>query len=137
MIRGTMETPAWRALSPIAQALYPWLKLEWKGVDNNNNGKIRLSVRQAANCLGVSINTASKAFQDLQAKGFIKVNEIARLGSGGNAKGHSYYLMELRHTLHNDAGESASQQAFRKWSKDKDFPVIKAATNNPKGRNGK
>jgi hypothetical protein len=28
MIRNTMNTEAWRALSPCAQALYPWLKLE-------------------------------------------------------------------------------------------------------------
>ena len=137
MIRSTMETPAWRALPPTAQALYPWLKLEWKGPDNNNNGKIRLSTRQAAKRLGVSINTVAKAFHELQAKGFIKVNEVASLGSGGNAKGHSYYLMELRHKIFEDAGESPSRQMFRDWQEGKEVPVIKAATNNPKGRNGK
>lgn len=31
MIRNVMETPAWRALSPTAQSLYLWIKLEWKG----------------------------------------------------------------------------------------------------------
>ena len=55
LVRNTMETPAWRALRPTAQALYPWLKLEWRGPQNNNNGNIRLSVRQAADRLGVGI----------------------------------------------------------------------------------
>jgi len=137
MIRSTMTTKAWRALSPTAQALYPWLKLEWKGADYCNNGKIRLSVRQAAECLGVSINTASNAFHDLQAKGFIKVNQTARLGSGGNATGHSYYLMELRHTVYREGGEAKSTKMFYDWREGQDFPVVKAATNNPKGRNGK
>ena len=53
MIRTTMEAPAWRALSTTAQALYPWIKLEWRGPKANNNGKIRLSVRDAARRLGV------------------------------------------------------------------------------------
>ena len=44
----TLDTPAWRALSTAAQALYPWLVMEFKGKNYNNNGKIRLSVRQAA-----------------------------------------------------------------------------------------
>ncbi|MEM9130159.1 MAG: hypothetical protein AAGA97_10620 [Pseudomonadota bacterium] len=48
MRREFMEEPAWRALSPTAQALYPWLRLEWKGADFRNNGKIRLSVKRAA-----------------------------------------------------------------------------------------
>ena len=48
LTRRMMETPAWKALSPTAQALYPWLKFEFKGPKFNNNGKINLSVRQAA-----------------------------------------------------------------------------------------
>ena len=48
LIRVTMETPAWRALSSTAQALYPWLKLEWRGPQNNNNGRISLAVSTAS-----------------------------------------------------------------------------------------
>ena len=63
-----MQYPAWCALSPNAQALYQWLKMECKGPKANNNGKISLSVRQAAKCVGVSNDTAAKAFHELQAK---------------------------------------------------------------------
>ena len=39
MVRTVMQTEAWRSLSPTAQALYPWVKFEWHGPKNNNNGK--------------------------------------------------------------------------------------------------
>lgn len=95
MIRNTMETQAWAALSTTAQAIYPFLKLEWRGPDANNNGRIRLSVRQAAAKIGVGVNTAARGFQDLQAKGFIVVKTKGALGVDGEARGPSYELTEL------------------------------------------
>ena len=73
IILRTINTNAWRDLPTKSQSLYMWLKLEWKGDKYNNNGKIALSCRQAANKMGVSINTAATAFRELQAKGFIVV----------------------------------------------------------------
>ena len=35
---ATMQCPAWRALTPYAQRLYPWLLLEWKGPTVTNTG---------------------------------------------------------------------------------------------------
>lgn len=129
MVRSTMETPAWRALKPVAQALYPWLKLEWRGPQNNNNGKICLSVRQAAECLGVGINTASRAFHELQAKGFIVVTQHARLGIKGQATCAAYELTELA-LPH---GEKTGRRLYRQWQPEGDFPVHKAFAHNPKG----
>ena len=134
LLRNTMEEPAWKALSPIAQALYPWLKLEWRGPNNNNNGKIRFSVRQAVKCLGVSQNTAAKAFHDLQAKGFIIVTEPARLGLSGDAKSPAFEITELK-TLALDKIDG--RKLYTEWRKGHDFPVHKSAANNPKGINGK
>ncbi len=134
LIRDTMEEPAWRALSTTAQSLYPWLKLEWRGPDFNNNGKIRLSIRQAADRMGVGINTVSRAFHDLQAKGFIVVTEPARLGLGGHAKPPAYELTELK-LSHSDA--IGGRKLYRDWRKGQDFPVHKSMTNNPSGKNGK
>jgi len=134
MLRHTMEEPAWRALSSTAQALYPWLKLEWHGADKNNNGKIRLSVRQAAERLGVrSVNTAAAAFQDLQAKGFIVQTEHACLGVEGAAKAPAYELTELKLPLSQGDG----RKLYRDWRPGRDFPVQKAVANNPIGWNGK
>ena len=95
MVRAMMETAAWRSLSTAAQSLYVWLKLEWHGSGFNNNGKIRLSVRQAAFKIGVSRNTAARAFHELQAKGFIVITKHARLGVNGQATRPAFELTEL------------------------------------------
>lgn len=132
MIRPTMEEPAWRALSTTAQALYPWLKLEWRGPRANNNGKIRLSTRQAAERLGnVSPSTVSRAFQELQAKGFIVMTEHARLGIEGAACSPAFEITELKMP----ASDRDGRKLYRDWRPGKDFPVHRANANNPHGRN--
>lgn len=130
MLRATMVEPAWRALSSKAQALYPWLKLEWKGPQNNNNGSIRLSVRQAATLLGIGRDGAAAAFHDLQAKGFIVVTELSALGSEGSAKGSSFEITELPLPTRIEG-----RKLYRSWKRSADFPVAKAHANNPAGRN--
>lgn len=129
MIRSTMDTPAWRALSPIAQALYPWLKLEWRGPKANNNGSITLSVRQAAERVGCGINTAARAFHDLQAKGFAVVKRPAQLGVKGQATAPTFELTELAMP-----GEGVRpRKLYADWREGGDFPVQKAAMHNPNG----
>lgn len=134
MVRNMMDEPAWRALSSTAQALYPWLRLEWHGVDKNNNGRIFLSVRQAAERLGVSYNTAAKGFRELQAKGFIAVTRPPKLGTSGVASSPHFELTEISlPTAHGEAG----RRLYKHWSDGSDFPVVKAPTHNPNGVNGK
>ena len=134
MVRSTMEEPAWRALTPVAQALYPWLKLEWRGPQNNNNGKIRMSVRQAAECLGINMKTAARGFHDLQAKGFLYVTEPARLGFGGDAKSPSYEITEIALP---HAEKNGGRKLYKEWREGADYPVHKATSHNPQGSNGK
>ncbi len=134
LVRNMMETHAWRALSPTAQALYPWIRLEWRGPKANNNGKLRLSVRQAAQKMGVSINTAARAFHDLQAKGFLVVIKPARLGLGGEAKSPEFELTELGRP---GAETPSGRKLYQDWRKGADYPVAKTQANNPKGANGK
>jgi hypothetical protein len=134
MIRSTMNTLAWRSLSVHAQALYPWLKLEWKGPKANNNGKITMSVRKAADLLNCSRKTAAGAFHDLQAKGFIVITRQACLGGDGSAKSPTYELTELLRPI--DKGERHDgQKLFLEWRPGHDFEVAKARTNNPTGTN--
>jgi len=134
LVRNMMSTPAWKALSPTAQALYPWVRFEWRGPHANNNGKLRLSVRQAAECLGCNIKTAARAFHDLQAKGFLVVTEPARLGLTGEAKSPAYELTELG-LQHTD--KPYGRRLYLEWRLGGDFAVHKAAANNPTGANGK
>ncbi|MGP9804502.1 hypothetical protein [Paracoccus sp. NSM] len=133
MIRNTMETPAWRALSTTAQALYPWLKMEWKGPQANNNGKISLPVREAAKALGVNLKTAGRAFHDLQAKGFIVLTSFGRMGTEGKGAPPTYELTELA----TPGGEGhAGSKLYLHWQEGHDFPVRAHAPSNPTGRNG-
>lgn len=134
LIRNHMETPAWRALSPVAQALYPWLKFEWRGPDANNNGRIRFSVRQASEALGVALNTAARAFHDLQRCGFIVVTEEAHLGMNGAAKSPAFEITELPLPT---AQRPEGRKLFKQWKPGCDFPVLRAVPHNPTGRNGK
>ena len=142
--RKTMERPAWRALSPTAQALYPWFKMEWKGPRANNNGRIRLSVRQAAKCIGVSRDTAAKAIHELQKKGWIVVYRQGALGVEGEARGHEYELTEIalpptlvRKADYKAGMEPRPRDLYVHWREGKDYPVAKVRTNNPMGRNGR
>jgi hypothetical protein len=131
MVRPTMQTDAWRALSTTAQALYPWLKFEWHGPKANNNGKLRLSVRQAAECLGCNPKTAARAFHDLQAKGFIVQTEAACLGINGEAKSPAYEITEIALPT-----EKSGRCLYKSWHPSREFPVAVTASNNPSGRNG-
>ena len=133
MVRSMMETPAWRALSPVAQALYVWFKFEWKGPKANNNGKIRLSVRQAAKALGVTPDTAARGIHDLQAKGFLVMTEMPSLGIEGVAKSPAFELTEI--TLPSSEKHDG-RKLYKDWRPGGDYPVPKVASNNPEGRNG-
>ena len=132
--RTLMETPAWRALGPVAQALYPWLKLEWHGPKANNNGKIQFSNRQAGACMGCNEKTAGKAFHQLQAKGFIVQKVGAVLGTAGSGEAPHYELTEIEMP---GATTKGGRRLYQQWSEGNDCPVIKAQTNNPNGLNGK
>lgn len=130
LILRTVLSPAWSALPTVAQAIYPFLKFEWRGSRNNNNGKISLSYRQAAERLGVNKNTAQKGFHELQAKGFIVVTSFGALGVEGEARGPTYEITELAMP-----GAHVGRNLFLKWRAGQDLDVQKHTTNNPAGRN--
>lgn len=123
-----IDTPAWRALSLSAQALFPWLIMEFKGAEFNNNGQISLSVRQAAERMGVARDTAAKAFRDLQAKGFIVVKRGASLGVEGHGKCPEYEITFIA-TLHKEASK-----LYLDWSEDEEFPIFAHPVKNPTGK---
>jgi len=66
-----LRSPAWKSLSAPAQALYVHISMRYRG-HGSNNGRIPLSVRQAALALHVGIKAAWLAFRQLQDRGFIE-----------------------------------------------------------------
>lgn len=129
MHHSTMDAPAWRALSLAARCLYLELR-RVAGIDMSRNGNVFLSVRDAAVRLGCNRELAGKAFDDLQAKGFIRPREIGRLGIEGKGRATQWLLTEL--------GTSANptpEKAFLKWALGHDFPVTKGPAPRHKKQN--
>lgn len=133
MLRSTMEAPAWRALSSTAQALYVWIKMEWRGPKANNNGRIALPVRMAADRLGCSKDAAARAFHDLQAKGFLVLMEHGRMGTEGKGAPPLYQLTELAMP---GAEKHSGSKLYQRWEEGCDFAVRAHSPANPTGRNG-
>ena len=64
-----METDAWKVLSANARAVYLQIGLRYNGF---NNGRLALSVRDAAKECGLARNTAGRCFKELIDCGFIE-----------------------------------------------------------------
>jgi hypothetical protein len=63
-----LRSAAWKHLMPNDRALY--VELKW-AYDGRNNGRIGLSIRQAADALNIGKNAVAASFASLQEKGFI------------------------------------------------------------------
>ena len=118
--RKLLSTPAWQSLSTKAQMLYIWLRFEWKGLKANNNGKISLSYRQAAKKLGICVNSAMRAFHELQAKGFIVVTEKGSLGVAGSARSPRYELTEIEVPQ-----KGCARVLYLHWKEGSDYEIVR------------
>lgn len=117
MLHGTMDSPAWLALTPYAKALYPFLKRR-AGYGGSNNGSVTCSVREAAAYLGAHRDTATKALRELQQKGFVVAVRIGCLGVNGEGKATTWRLTEI-----GTPANSRPTKEFLQWSEGNDFPV--------------
>ncbi|GLQ25782.1 helix-turn-helix domain-containing protein [Sulfitobacter pacificus] len=63
-----LKSPAWRSLS--GAAVKVWLELHTR-YNGSNNGKLHLSMSEAAEILGLGKATIKRAFDELEAKGFL------------------------------------------------------------------
>jgi hypothetical protein len=114
-----LDCPAYKALPPLARCVY-WHLHRLAGFSGEKNGEVFYSVRNAADDHGVANNTANRAFDDLQAKGFIVPERIGHLGIEGQGKATTWRLT----TFPIVAGRLPSKD-FEKWSEGNDFPVAK------------
>ena len=64
-----LKSLAWRSLKPVHRALYIELAMRFNG---SNNGEIALSVRDGARLIRAGKDTISRAFRELETKGFIR-----------------------------------------------------------------
>ena len=64
-----LDSPAWLSLTAQARTVYIEIARRYTGT---NNGDISLSVREAVLFCRIAKDTATKAIQELQEKGFIR-----------------------------------------------------------------
>jgi hypothetical protein len=87
-------SPAWKAMSPGARLLYIAL-LRRYDYDAENNGRIFLSQRKAAEELGCYTDRITRWFRELQYYGFIVMVSAGRLGVRGRGRAPHWRLTEL------------------------------------------
>jgi hypothetical protein len=94
LLKDTMRTPAWRALSHGARSLYTCLKARYNGM-NHNNGRIYLSQRDARKELRSGLNEIVRWYRELQHFGFIVQTRGGTIGLNGKGTAAHWRLTEL------------------------------------------
>ena len=120
------ESKAWKDLSTDARALYVLLKQKYRGI---NNGRIILSVRQACENLQIGKTTAAKAFDELEAHGFI---ETVIRGSFNNRKDRRATEWRLTEHVCDVSGELPTKR-FMSWEPGRNFTVRPGGQSVPEG----
>jgi hypothetical protein len=94
LLKETLASPAWRAMSNGARSLYVALKLRYSS-GFKNNGRIYLSQRDAVKELGSGFTEIARWFRELQHYGFIVMTEPGCLGVDGKGKAPHWRLTEV------------------------------------------
>ncbi len=105
--RYIMRSTAWRSLTPVARAVYSEVGYHYTG---ENNGRIVISVRGIAASLGISKDTAARALQVLEERGFI---DMVKRGAFNMKQRHA---SEFRMTAFKcDVTGTLPSKKFMKW----------------------
>ena len=108
LIKATMATPAWRAMSCGARVLYT----ELRGLlsnDYSNNGRVFLSDRDAAVLVGVTPGTIVRYYAEIEHFGFLRKISEGFLGVDGRGIAPHYRFTEFSHGTHPPTRD------FEKW----------------------
>jgi hypothetical protein len=94
LLKETLDSPAWKAMSMGARVLYTALKGHYNR-DFHNNGRIYLSQRDAAEAIGSHKDQVGRWFRELQHYGFIVMIHAGCLGVDGKGQAPRWRLTEL------------------------------------------
>lgn len=117
-----LDTPAWRSLPPASRAVYLEIAQRFYG---SNNGEISLSVREAARLVHIAKDTATKAFHELEEKGFIRRNVC---GSFNWKLKHATTWILTEHAFN----DQPATKDFARWPTEKSEPGPDPGTDCPK-----
>jgi hypothetical protein len=108
VIKGTMATPAWRAMSTGARLLYIELRGRLRN-DYSNNGTVFLSCRDAAKAIGTTTQSIVRWFAENEHYGFLCKTGEGYLGANGRGIAARYRFTEFAH------GTRPPTRDFEKW----------------------
>jgi hypothetical protein len=96
LLKETLASPAWRALSHGARSLYVCLKARYSS-NLHNNGRIWVSQRMARNEIRSGTNEIARWFRELEHYGFIVQTKGGSLGLNGKGTAPHWRLTECGH----------------------------------------
>jgi DNA-binding transcriptional MocR family regulator len=102
-----LKSKAWRSLS--GAAIKVWFELHTR-FNGGNNGKLHLSMNEAAKLLHISKSTAQRAFAELEEKGFIVLQTP---GSWYGGRAHEWRLTTKR--MNTTKGAQLATNDWRYW----------------------
>jgi hypothetical protein len=102
-----LKSEAWRSLS--GAAVKVWLELHTR-YNGSNNGKVHLSLNEAAENLRLGKATVQRAFVELETKGFLK---LEKRGNWYSRRAHDWRLTTK--PMHTAKGKDAATQDWHHW----------------------
>lgn len=109
MLIPTMQSPAWKAMSPYARVVYIALRSRY-GRKIKNNGRIWLSARDGAEETGFDRNRIARSLRELEHYGFIVPTRAPCLAGAGKGTATHWRLTELGYM------QDQPTRDFMKWS---------------------
>jgi hypothetical protein len=109
LYRWELKSAAYGSLTTHARALLVELKALYNGT---NNGELFLSVRRAAERLGIGKNLAARCFKELQDRGFIRVKRPAAFNmKSGARRGEATIWILTEYAV----GDALPTKDFMRW----------------------
>jgi hypothetical protein len=103
-----LDSPAWRALSPVAvKALIELMRL----YNGHNNGQLAMAAATLADRLGCSKSHAGRALNELEEKRFIGVQKVGTF-KRRDRLASEYFLTQFR----NDVSSDLPTKEFMRWT---------------------
>ena len=114
LLKETLQTPAWRAMSHGARSLYTALRGKLAN-DCRNNGRVFISVRDACKETGSGGEQVVRWFRELQHFGFVVMTTPGCLSFDGKGRAPHWRLTELGGRA-GDGGLDLPTRDFTRWN---------------------
>jgi hypothetical protein len=123
LLKETLDSPAWKAMSHGARSLYVALKRRYNR-EFHNNGRLYLAQRKAAQEIGSDQKQVARWFRELRHYGFIAMTDPGCLGVEGKGQAPYWRLTELGYM------KEPPTRDFMRWNGER---FVESKKQNPAG----